>query len=322
MRPASRRSAPKIEAHGLGPPRADEAAEAHDLAGPDRQADAADARAAPEVLDAQHLLADAPVLRFGEERRQRAADHHADHVLDARLARRRHADDAAVLHHRHAVGDAEHFLEAVGDVDDADALGAESRDDAVQALGIGGREHRRRLVEDDDADLLRQGLGDLDHLLVGDREVADRTARVDGKAQAPEQFPGAAVQRRPGDDARQLAQEDVLGDRQVGRQGGLLVDHRDAMRGGDPRVVGRDRRAVDEDRAAVGRDLARQHPHQRRLAGAVLAEERVDLAGLEIEVDPLQRAHAAERPRDVLQFDERAHRQVLVRLGLRTPRWA
>ncbi len=322
MRPAVAPVGAENQANGLGPPRAHEAAEADNLAGPDRHADAADARSAPEVLDAEHLLADAPVLGLREERRQRAADHHADHVLDARLARRRHADDAAVLHHRHAVGDAEHFLETVGNVDDTDALGAEPCDDAVQAFGVGGREHRGRLVEDDDPDLLRQGLGDFDHLLVGDREVADRTPRVDGKAQAPEQFSGAAVQRRPGYDARQLAHEDVLGDRQVGREGGFLVNHRDAMLGRDPRAIGRDRRAVDEDRAAVGGDLARQHPHQRRLARAVLAEERVDLAGLEIEIDPLQRAHASERPRDVPQLDERAHQSSLAGSGIRTPRWA
>ena len=44
--------------------------------------------------------------------------------------------------------------------------------------------------------------------------------------------------------------------------------------------------------------------HQRALAGAVLADETVDLAGGEREVDVAQRLDAAERLRDAVQFEE------------------
>ena len=80
-----------------------------------------------------------------------------------------------------------------------------------------------------------------------------------------------------------MADEDVLGDRQVGEDHRLLVDGGDAealrvLRG----LAGRDRRPVDADLAAVllldaGHDL-----DQRRLAGAVLAEQRVDLAAMQL----------------------------------------
>ena len=45
----------------------------------------------------------------------------------------------------------------------------------------------------------------------------------------------------------------------------------------------RQRHAVDRDRAARRRDQPRQHPHRRRLAGAVRAEQRDDLAAPDLE---------------------------------------
>ena len=44
--------------------------------------------------------------------------------------------------------------------------------------------------------------------------------------------------------------------------------------------------------------------HQRRLAGAVLADETMDLAGEQREVDPAKRLDAAEGLRDPLQFKD------------------
>ena len=61
------------------------------------------------------------------------------------------------------------------------------------------------------------------------------------------------------------------------------------MDDGDPEILRQRRReavdelAVEDDRAAVGRGRARGHVHQRRLAGAVLAEQRVHLARQHVE---------------------------------------
>ena len=44
-----------------------------------------------------------------------------------------------------------------------------------------------------------------------------------------------------------------------------------------------------EDLALVGRDDARENVHQGRLAGAVLAEQRMDFAAPQIEIDAPQR---------------------------------
>ena len=56
----------------------------------------------------------------------------------------------------------------------------------------------------------------------------------------------------------------------------------------------RDRLAGELDGAAIRRLGAGEDLEQRRLAGAVLAEQRVDLSGSDLEVDVLERLDARE----------------------------
>ena len=85
---------------------------------------------------------------------------------------------------------------------------------------------------------------------------------------------------------RLLAEQDVLGDGQDGDQHEVLVDHADAAGDG----VRRARRsvtgvAVEQDLALVRAGQPVEDVHQGGLAGAVLAEQGVDLAGPDVEVD-------------------------------------
>jgi hypothetical protein len=59
-------------------------------------------------------------------------------------------------------------------------------------------------------------------------------------------------------------------------------------------VVDRRLAAVDEDLAAVALVGAREHLHQRRLAGAVVAEHADHLAGVEVDRDVVDGLDAAE----------------------------
>ncbi len=56
--------------------------------------------------------------------------------------------------------------------------------------------------------------------------------------------------------------------------------------------------------AAVGRDAAGQHMHQRRFAGAVVADEADAFARGDVEADAVERADGAERLFDAVQVDE------------------
>ena len=99
-----------------------------------------------------------------------------------------------------------------------------------------------------------------------------------------QQLPASALAQVPVDEAAAaallVAEEDVLRDREVGDQRELLVDDHDpdVLAVADAAEV--DGLAVVDDLAVVaaGRVDARQHLHQRGLAGAVLTADRVDLA--------------------------------------------
>ena len=69
--------------------------------------------------------------------------------------------------------------------------------------------------------------------------------------------------------------------------------------------VKRDVLAVDLDRALVRRVHAGQGLHQRRLAGAVLADDRMDLAGLQVEVHTVEDLDADEALSYALHLQER-----------------
>ena len=213
---------------------------------------------------------------------ERPADEQA-HQLRLRRVGRRDAGDLAVAHHRHPVGDARHFLEPVRDIDDADAARGDLAHHREEPLDLRRRQRRRRLVHDQDARGVGQRLGDGDDLPPADRQFADRLVDVDLDADRLEARARLAAHRRPVEHARarQLAaEEEIGGDVEARHEVELLEDRGDAggLRGA--RVGEAHRLAVDPHLAGVGRDDAGEDVHQRRLAGAVLAEQRMNLARL------------------------------------------
>ncbi len=107
------------------------------------------------------------------------------------------------------------------------------------------------------------------------------------------------------DAAGELARgEDVLGDRQIAEQVELLEHDADAARHRVARRGERHLLAVEQDPAVrrlldAGDDL-----HQRRLAGAVLADQHVDRAAPDLEVRALHGDRAGIDLRDVLQLED------------------
>ena len=105
-----------------------------------------------------------------------------------------------------------------------------------------------------------------------------------------------------------LAQEQVRDNVEVVAEREVLVNGRDSEPG---RIGGtRDRHGLplEAETALVGRMDAGDHLDQRRLAGAVVADEGDDLAGTNLEVDVLQRLDRAEALADALQREQRAVR--------------
>ena len=115
---------------------------------------------------------------------------------------------------------------------------------------------------------------------------------------------------KPGDQ-RLAAEEDVVGDVEFGNEVQFLVDDGDARGLGVAHAGEADWLAVDADRAFILGVDARQDFHQRRLAGAVFAHQRMDLARRRSKLTSRKAADAAE------MLGNAARRQHGVRTGSR-----
>ncbi len=251
----------------------------------------------------QHLAAD---HELGQALLGGARDGHRGHLL-------------AAAQHRHAVGDSQHLVELVGDDDDRGAGGLELAQHAEQLLRLLRRQHRGRLVEDQHLRVAVQRLQDLDALLLADGQVLDPGLRRDGEPVAPRQLAHALLGGRhvDGDALSRLGGEhDVLGHRHHRDQHEVLVHHADLRVDGVRRRAEVHGLAVEHDLARVGPVQPVQAVHQGRLAGPVLAQQGVDLAGAHVEVDRVVRDDAREGLGDAPELEHRGARAP----GVRT-RW-
>ena len=282
------------------------AAHAHDLARSHGDAHAVERHLAavpvsPHPVDAQHDVGAGALGPFDGRGAQLhvAADHEAGELPARRARDLVGALGAPGSEDGDAVGDRSDLVELVRDEDHGAALGRHAPQHLEQRLGLLRREDGGGLVEDQQPGLTREGLDDLDALLLTDRQLPDPGGGVDVEPVALAQLGDACFRRGPAD-AAVLAEHHVLGHGERFDQPEVLVHHADARLDGIPRRVELDRLAVQRQRALVGSVEAGEAVGQRRLPGAVLAEEGVDLPGGHVEVDGLVGDDAAGEPlRDV-----------------------
>ena len=259
--------------------------DAHDLPRPQGKAHVLHPRHSEAVahFEAPHLQANRPGTRRSLVHPQ---EHGASDHLFGQFGRRgvsggHFRDDRPLPHHRHPVGDRHDFTQLVGDKDDRFPLGAQPAEHPEKLVRLLRRQHRRRLVQNQDICLAIERLEDLHPLLQTDGQVFHRY--IQGRLEAvipaqPFQFRPSPVQAagqpRPALDS----ENDVFQHGEILHQHEMLVDHADA--GGD-RLVG----APQVDRPPVNPDLARvrgmksvDDVHQRRLPGSVLANQAVHRA--------------------------------------------
>ncbi|GAB1363062.1 hypothetical protein MASR1M32_22980 [Rhodobacter sp.] len=184
------------------------------------------------------------------------------------------------------------------------AGGAQTVDLAEQDLHLAMRQHGRGFVHDQHPRLAGQGLGNLDHLPVGDGQITNAGIGIDAAFQLVQQRLG----RRPlrlvvQEEAALLApQKDVVGNGQILRQVELLMDDHHALRLGPRTRAEAGRRAIKQDLAFGRRQIAAKDLHHRRFAGAVFTDQGVDLAGIQGEVDAVQDLDGAETLADPAQL--------------------
>src|SRR6185503_2340066 len=138
------------------------------------------------------------------------------------------------------------------------------------------------------------------------RQGLDRRVGVNGKPELFGQrtygscrFP--QIQRHGG--TRLRTQNDVLGNGHRSYEHEVLVNHSNAKGDGIAGCTNDARLAVDDNLTAVGRIEPVGDPHGRRLACAVLADNRVNGAGIDSDVEVIVCEDGAEALGDVAQLE-------------------
>ncbi len=222
------------------------------------------------------------------------------------------------MHDADVAGDAEDEVEVV--LDDQDRqLFIQRLDDRRQPLGLGRRHARRGLVEQQQARRGRERDRDLELALLAVRERGRRPGAGPVEADAREQLLGVLAQRAraPPERPPRLAraplqrQQDVVAAGQRGEQARMLERLRDAA--AHAQVLGHARDVVAVEAHGPGRHpLGAQHElEQRALARPVGPDQPVPRAGVEAQVDAVDRAQPAVDAAHALELEQRRHPRLL-----------
>src|SRR5882724_1088799 len=285
------------ELHDLGAAGADETDQPEDLAPPQREGHVGAHAALREPLNSEDLLARLHAL-LRVLLSERAAHHLTDDLVDGDPFHGRGDDAAAVAEHGDAVCHLLDLLQPVGDVDHRHAAPPQATDHLEEAVHLAAGERGGRLVHDQDVRPEREGLRDLDHLLVRGTEGVHPHARVERQPEGLEELLDFRPHPLPVDEpprpARLASQEDVLGDREVRHQVELLVDDAHTRVDHGARAGAAHLLAAQPDLALVRAVDSGQDLHERGLPGPVLTRQRVDFRRVQVEVDAVERADAGE----------------------------
>ena len=175
---------------------------------------------------------------------------------------------------------------------------------------LGRPEGGGRLVHDQDPGVEVDRPGDRDRLaLAAGQRLHRRLEALEVRVQPAHDLACRGLHRRVVEGPVRVdelaAEEEVRRRVDVVGEGERLVDRLDPERLRVARVRDLNRLAVQEDLARVGPVRAGQDPHERRLAGAVAADEADDLAWVQVDDDVLDGVDATERHADVAHLDDR-----------------
>ena len=231
------------------------------------------------------------------------ADHHAGQLpLVGRPGNR--ADQPSPAQDADAVADGTHLRQLVADEYDRHPVGHQRAQRGEERVHLVRHEDRGRLVEDEDPAVARERLENLDALLLPDRQLVNAGRRIDTNPEALRRIgPTAAGLVQVETHPARPSEGKVLRDGHRPHQSEVLRDHPDA---GPDRVARRADRlqlAVDPDLTGIRVRQPVGDAHDGRLARAVLAEQRVDLAATDIEVDAVVGDEVSEPLCDPAQLE-------------------
>ena len=262
---------------------------------------------AREVLHLQdHISGD--IVLGGEAVGELPAHHQLDDLAHGQILGLAGGHPLAVAHDGDLVADAEDLVHLMADVNDAAAPVPQHVDDTEQVLHLGLGERGGGFIEDDDLGIVADGLGDLHHLPLGNRQRGHDGLGVHMDIQLVEDLPGALAHGALADhDAAHLgiaAQPKVVHHAAGQRLVELLVDHGDAVLQRLLRVFEVNFLTVQDDGALLLGIDAEQTLHQGGLSGAVFTHQCVDGARADGKGNAVQRLDTGEFLRDIPHFQQ------------------
>src|SRR5579885_2242139 len=215
------------------------------------------------------------------------------------LLRRTHGDDATVVNHRDAVGDAVGLVHVVSGEKDRDLIllveALDVRPHLVAALRV---EAERRLVEEENLRRVQQAPRDLKPAAHPARKSFDERVAAFPKLEEFEERLGALAPLALRDAVEDAVDFHVLPRRQILVETWVLEDDAEAS----AHLIALDRRveSVELYLAARRSQERRQHLDGRRLPRAVRAEEGEDLAAMHLERNVVNGGDFAEALDEIL----------------------
>ena len=192
------------------------------------------------------------------------------------------------------------------DENDGRAAAFELAHDVQQFVGLLGRQHRRRLIQDEHLGVAHQRLDDFNALLDSHREVLHEGVGIDVEPVAVRDLLDLAAGVVQVQEAAGLgglgAERHVFRHGEHGHQHEVLVHHADAGSHGVTGSPEADRFVIDEDFAVGGLIQPVKNIHQGGLAGPVFAQQTMDLSGFNNHVYVIIGEQGAEAFGDPLEF--------------------
>ena len=269
-------------AHRLRASRADQAGEAQHLALIGIEADVLDHSAGLQVPNLQYLLA--TLYRVARELiGDLTTDHVGDDLLHGKVAEFAFGDVLAVAHNGHIVHNVMQLLQAVGNIDDGTALGAQLPHDAEHLDDLRIGECRRRLIHHEHTRIDQQRLGDFHHLLSADGQLTDDRVRIQiGDAELCKLFARLPVHLRL---IQSAAFDDLAAEEHICSNGQVLAHIQFLVNDRHTQLlrpfcvqVSFDLLTEDLNFAGISGIYAGEYFHQGRFTGAVFSQQRHDLA--------------------------------------------
>ncbi|ERM03225.1 hypothetical protein Q644_12475 [Brucella intermedia 229E] len=202
----------------------------------------------------------------------------------------------------------QHLAHLVADEEHRDALRLNIAHDPEQRVHLMPRQCGCRFVHDDEPGVGHDGARNRHDLLAGSGQAVHIRIEVDADAKPVQCLLRQFAHPLPVDALAAFDQKSIdgqiFGNGQVPEQREILIDHLDAMMNRLDGIELADRFAVDQYLAVFRRVDARHDLDDGRFAGAVLACQTVDFAGLDGKGNVVQRPDATETFPDMAQFDQ------------------